>query len=104
MLRIIPIDARLTKREDPPYDKNGRVTPVTGINPTTTDKFIIVWNINWKVIPKDKYFENKSVVFKDIFILLDNNIKNKLTTITEPITPNSSEIIENIKSVWGSGR
>ena len=31
-------------------------------------------------------------------------IKNKLTTIIEPTTPNSSHIIENIKSVCGSGK
>ena len=40
----------------PPYDKNGSVTPVTGINPITTDKFKIAWSNIWKVKPKDKYF------------------------------------------------
>ena len=28
-----------TNKLDPPYDKKGRVTPVTGIRPTTTIKF-----------------------------------------------------------------
>ena len=31
---------RLISKELPPYDKKGSVTPVTGINPTTTIKFI----------------------------------------------------------------
>lgn len=40
--RIIPILRLLINRLEPPYDKNGNVTPVTGINPITTDKFNIV--------------------------------------------------------------
>ena len=39
ILRIIPIDAILTNKLEPPYEINGSVTPVTGINPTTTDRF-----------------------------------------------------------------
>ena len=60
MFKIIPILAIDTNKDDPPYERNGKVTPVTGIKPTTTIKFIIAWNINWKVIPNTKYFENKS--------------------------------------------
>ena len=41
IFRIIPIEVILTSKEDPPYDKNGKVTPVTGINPITTHKFNI---------------------------------------------------------------
>ena len=94
----------LIKSELPPYDRNGSVTPVTGINPITTIRFINVWNINWNSIPNDKYLENKSFVLVDIFIPLYKIIKNKPTTIMAPITPNSSAIIENIKSVCGSGK
>ena len=38
----IPIFVIDTSRLEPPYDKKGRVTPVTGIKPTTTDKLRIV--------------------------------------------------------------
>ena len=38
IIPTLPID---TKRDEPPYEINGSVTPVTGINPTTTIKFII---------------------------------------------------------------
>ena len=31
-------------------------------------------------------------------------LKNSITTINAPTNPNSSQIIENIKSVWGSGK
>ena len=56
------------------------------------------------MIPKAKYLENLSFVFLAIRNPLMIIIRNKLTTITTPINPNSSLIIEKIKSVWGSGR
>ena len=62
----IPIDIMLTNNDEPPYDKNGSVTPVTGINPVTTIKFRIAWKINWKVRPKDKYLPNWSSQLRDI--------------------------------------
>ena len=40
--RTIPILTLLISKLEPPYDKNGSVTPVTGIKPITTDKFNIV--------------------------------------------------------------
>lgn len=94
----------LINKELPPYDKNGRVTPVTGIIPITTIKFINVWNIIWKSIPKDRYFEKVSFVWVDIFIPRIKIIEKRPTTIKAPTTPNSSAIIEKIKSVCGSGR
>ena len=33
------MDARVMSRLEPPYDKNGNVTPVTGIKPITTLRF-----------------------------------------------------------------
>ena len=56
MFKIIPILTIDTSRLEPPYDKNGSVTPVTGINPTTTIKFRIVWKASENVNPNDKYF------------------------------------------------
>ena len=41
MFKMIPIATKLVRRLDPQYDKKGKVTPVTGIKPITTDKFII---------------------------------------------------------------
>lgn len=38
ILRITPILHKVISKLEPPYDKNGRVTPVTGIKPTTTIK------------------------------------------------------------------
>lgn len=42
IFKRIPILTIDTRRLDPPYERKGRVTPVTGINPTTTIKFRIV--------------------------------------------------------------
>ena len=33
------MEARVINKLEPPYDKNGKVTPVTGIRPITTHKF-----------------------------------------------------------------
>ena len=41
IFKSIPILHSVINRLDPPYDKNGSVTPVTGINPTTTIRFSI---------------------------------------------------------------
>ena len=103
ILRIIPISINVIIKLLPPYEKNGSVTPVTGINPTTTDKFKIVWNANWKIIPNDKNFANISLELTDILIVLKIIIKNNKETLIIPIIPNSSDIIEKIKSVCGSG-
>ena len=46
IFKIIPILAILTNNDDPPQERNGSVTPVTGISPTTTIKFIVAWKIN----------------------------------------------------------
>ena len=59
---------------EPPYDKNGNVTPVTGINPTTTSKLSSVCRTNSIIRPKDKYFPNKSLVCNDTFIILENKV------------------------------
>ena len=93
-----------TRRLDPPYDKNGSVTPVTGISPTTTIRFKIVWNANEKVNPKDRYLAKLSFCLIDMFKPRYIIVINRVVTISTPIKPNSSLIIEKIKSVCGSGR
>ena len=56
-----------TRRLEPPYDRNGRVTPVTGIRPTTTIRFKIVWNARENVNPNDRYLAKLSSCLIDIF-------------------------------------
>ena len=104
MLSIIPISIRVISKLDPPYDRKGRVTPVTGISPITTHKFKIVWKESINVIPKDKYFPNRSSHFIAIFMASYIIKQNNDDTNSTPKKPNSSLIIEKMKSVWGSGR
>ena len=55
-------------------------------------------------MPNIKNFEKVSGALIDIFTLLNIIIKNKVATVIIPIIPSYSDIIENIKSVWGSGK
>ena len=66
MFRIMPIFVRDTSKLEPPYDRNGRVTPVTGISPTTTIRFRIVWNARENVSPNDRYLAKLLFWFIDI--------------------------------------
>lgn len=64
----MPMLIILTKSDEPPYERNGKVTPVTGTSPTTTARFKIACKIMPKDKPNTKYFPNKSLVLKNIFI------------------------------------
>ena len=101
---MIPMLIIVIIKLDPPYERNGSVTPVIGTKPTTTDKFKIVWKASWNVIPNDKYLPNRLLQFNDILIHLLNIVINNIETIIIPSIPNSSLIIENMKSVCGSGK
>lgn len=104
MFKIIPILVIDTSKLDPPYDKNGSVTPVTGINPITTMRFNIVWKAILNDIPKDKNLAKLSSFMSEIDIPCLIMFINSNETINTPAKPSSSLIIENIKSVCGSGR
>ena len=104
ILSTMPISHKVISKLDPPYERNGNVTPVTGINPTTTIKFNTVWKAIWNVIPNAKYLPKRSLLFLAILNPVNMIVKKKTDTIIIPKKPNSSLIIEKIKSVWGSGR
>ena len=66
---IIPILVIETSSDEPPYEMNGKVTPVIGNNPTTTPRFNRVWNISKKHNPNTKYLPNKSLILIAFFII-----------------------------------
>ena len=99
MFKSIPILVKLIRRLLPPYDKKGRVTPVTGIRPTTTQRFSTVWKARPNVIPKAIYFPKRSSQFIAILNPLYIIVMNNDDTISTPRKPNSSLMIENMKSV-----
>jgi len=51
MFRRIPIPAKLTRREEPPWLIKGRGIPVTGSDPVTTPILSKAWNAIIAVIP-----------------------------------------------------
>ncbi len=73
------------------------------MDPVTTAIFIMAWTATIDVIPVAKIVPYVSFAFVAITIPLHINIENKITIRIHPIKPNSSPIIENIKSLWGSG-
>ena len=74
-----------------------------GIDDVTTPIFIITCIPINVVIPVANRLPNISGDFIAIKIPLQINIANSKITITQPIKPNSSANIENIKSLCGSG-
>ena len=66
----IPISRDVNKRLLPPYDKKGKVIPVTGKSPITTPIFIKNWTNNNPTIPKAKRHPKESRAFIEILIPL----------------------------------
>ena len=52
---------------EPPQEKKGRVTPVTGIKPITTLRFKMAWIKIPMDKPKDRNFKKRLFWFKEIF-------------------------------------
>jgi len=78
--------------------------PVVGIILVTTPIFIILWKTIIEVMPAANKVPNCSEESKAILNPRHNNIVKRIIITTVPINPNSSPIIEKIKSVCWSGR
>ena len=63
MLRLIPIIAVVVIRLEPPYERKGKVTPVTGRRPVTTPILIKAWTKIRVVKPNRIFLENISSHF-----------------------------------------
>ena len=87
-----------TSKLEPPYDKKGRVTPVTGIKPTTTIKFKIVWNASEKINPKDKYLAKLSFWLIDIFKPLYIMVRKRVVIIISLLKRKSAR--PSRQNVW----
>jgi len=78
--------------------------PVVGIILVTTPIFIILWKVIIAVIPAANRVPNWSAELTAILNPRHNNIINRTIITKVPLNPNSSPIIEKIKSVCWSGR
>lgn len=58
----------------------------------------------WSYSELQVSFQTYLVAFIAIKTPLHINIANNISTIAQPTNPNSSPKIENIKSLWGSGK
>ena len=88
----------------PPALINGRGTPVGGILPLTTAILIKTWLAIIVVIPVAKKQPNLSLLFIAILIPLNINSPKIEINIIQPNNPNSSPIIEKIKSDSANGK
>ena len=99
MLSRIPMPKRLAIKELPPALKKGSGIPVHG------DKFIVIPILtvicvkNIEKIPIATNEPNLSLAYLDIIIPRLTITNNIIKTNIAPINPNSSAIIEKIKSV-----
>ena len=87
----------------PPFEKNGRGIPVTGIIPIVIPTFSKIWIKISPAMPVTNRLIK--VLFDDLAIFINLNIRmvNKAIIIIAPINPSSSAKTENIKSVSFSG-
>ena len=77
---------------------NGSGSPVGGILPVTTAIFKITWTLITQAIPATSKLANLSLEFNEILISAPTKTAKIITIIDAPKKPNSSQIIENIKS------
>ena len=87
------------KREDPPYERSGRVIPVTGAMPMFIPILIKVWKDNIAIADKQKSDALASFTVWEMLYILQKRIAYIRRQVKEPTKPNSSEIEANIKSV-----
>ena len=82
----------------------GNGKPVGGIEPVTTAMFIMVWIEIIAPIPKHRKAENLFSAFIPILKMLIIKITKTKTNAAQPTKPNSSAIIEKIKSLSLNGK
>src|SRR5258706_12247535 len=104
ILSSIPIEQRSITKADPPYEINGKGTPVNGSSVVCAPRFITICAPKNAPIPPAKSFPKGSLVF-----IAMKNIRHKVPIkkpiiTTDPKKPNSSAMIAKIESVVFSGR
>src|SRR3989344_5015316 len=103
MFKSMPTAVKFATRADPPYEINGKGTPVKGSNAIIEDKFIAIWIPNQEVNPIAKILPKLSEQSCAILRPLNTTKKNNPIKTAAPKKPNSSPTIPNIESVETSG-
>ena len=103
IFRRTPIPIIFNTKEEPPALIKGRGTPVTGIEPVTTAMFMMACIAIIEVIPTAKRVPKLFFALYATLIPLQTNIRKSTMINRQPMSPNSSPMIEKIKSLCGSG-
>ena len=99
----IASSAKLATSDDPPYETNGSVMPVSGMTRVTPPMMRNVWKPRMVAMPAAKSFANGRVASTAIRYALPINSMNATSTPIVPTRPSSSPIAENTKSVAAFG-
>ena len=83
---------------------NGSGKPFVGRTPITTPRLIMACTPISSVSPNATHAPNKSGAFMAMMTPRHSSRLNKTISITAPRNPNSSPMVEKIKSEYGSGR
>ena len=94
---------KLATSDDPPYEMNGSVTPVSGITRITPPTITKVWIPTIVVSPAANNFENGRSACTAMRSPLPTNSRNRMHTAMVPMRPDSSPMAENTKSVGALG-
>lgn len=103
-LRQIPTADMNTTRDVEPAEINGSGRPVGGIRPETTQTFKMTWIEITLATPKTKSAPNLSFAFLAMLINKYISTAKTIKVKIAPKSPNSSPIIEKIKSLSENGK
>ena len=94
---------KLAMSDDPPYEMNGSVTPVSGITRITPPTITKVCTPMIVVSPAANSFENGRSAWMAMRNPLPTSSRNSMHTATVPSRPSSSPMAESTKSVDAFG-
>ena len=95
--------AKLATSDEPPYDTNGSVMPVSGITRVTPPMMRNVWSPRIVAMPAANSLLNGRTASTAIRYALPTSSMNALSTPSVPTRPSSSPIAANTKSVDALG-
>jgi hypothetical protein len=104
MFSIIPTPKSAVKRAVPPWEINGRGTPVSGNIPSIDAMFIKACIKYIHVMPTIKYEPKESLTMRASLNPRTASAENRNSIILPPIIPSSSPMTANIESPIGSGK
>ena len=99
-----PTPAINTMTDVPPLEINGSGSPVGGMLPVTTAMFKRSCTPITSATPHDSRQPNLSFAFRPILNSKNISTKYAQSKITQPKKPNSSPIMEKIKSLSANGK